>query len=215
MRSGHIAAGDGVAVARGHATRPLAEAVARPFKVVTRMAKAVRGHAEHRIVLGIGRGDDDMLRPHIGEHRAFQTVEIAKRQMLDRLDKAGAIMAAQVAMRTRHRGLRDLHAGAGLGGQLCEARLKDAQRGQIGVQRGDPGDTRQQQKPQDQVAGAAAQIEESLCAGLLDRVDHRREAGLVHRGGHGTGICIRATSLRGIAQDQPRVAATCSSVSAR
>src|SRR6056297_3776702 len=83
MHVADIAARDRVAVARGHAVGPLAEPVAGPLKVVAGVAEAVGGHAENRVILGIGGGHDDMPGAHVAEERPLQPVEIRERQMLD------------------------------------------------------------------------------------------------------------------------------------
>src|SRR6056297_1199177 len=84
MHVADIAARDVIAVACGHAVGPLAEAVARPFEMVTGMAEAVSGHAENRVILGIGGGHDDVPGAHVAEERPLQPVQIRERQMLDR-----------------------------------------------------------------------------------------------------------------------------------
>src|SRR6056297_3491076 len=116
MHVADIEARDRVAVACGHPVGPLAEAVAGPLEVMAGMAEAVSGHAENRVILGIGGGHDDVAGAHVAEECPLQPVEIRKWQMLDRLDQTGAIVAAQGGMPGGHRGMRYLHLCAcGLG----------------------------------------------------------------------------------------------------
>src|SRR6056297_1593006 len=74
MHVADIAARDVVAVARGHAVGPLAEPVARPFEMMAGMAKAVRRHAQNRVILGIGGGHEDVAGAHVAEECPLQPV---------------------------------------------------------------------------------------------------------------------------------------------
>ena len=108
-----------------------------------------------------------------------------------------------------------MHLVAGVSRQGSEAGLQRAERCEVDVQPGESDDLWQGSQSQDQVAIAAAQIEQGSCAGLRDGPDHGLHPVAMQGCRHAPGLCIRATSLAGMVQDQPCACAICLNVVAR
>jgi hypothetical protein len=145
-----------------------------------RVAKATSGQRrEQAVVVPIGRGDDDKAGSGVTEQSALDLRQAVGLDVLDHLDQGGGVEAAEADVAVEERALPQIEPSPCRFRQLGKAPLGPGELGAGDLHADDLLDPATLEQACEQLAVAAAEVEDALGTALGDDLDHAVEPPLV------------------------------------
>lgn len=199
---------DTISMPFGNSFSPATKACTTPLKTMVAMAEAMRRDAEKLVEFRIGCRDHHRRRAQPTEQAKFERSETLGVQVLDRLNEDCAINSPQPSWHIKQGPVQEFDYAVS-NASLVEPGTQARERAGADVHTDHPVNFKFSGDPDEQVAIAATQIENRLCAARKNHFTDCFQPLFMQPARHivPPGLRMMATSLRGTSQVQPKRAA--------